>query len=165
MDTLSQLKSELEGEFQTTKKFIDLYPEGKNDYAPHEKSMKMMPLATHLVEVFEWPNTILNTSELDFAIGGYKPTVLSTREDLIKKLDDSYQAGKAALEKATEDELNPSWTIKNDGHALASWSKYGAIRHALNQITHHRAQLGVYYRLNNIPLPGSYGPSADQQSF
>ncbi|UKB83933.1 damage-inducible protein DinB [Chryseobacterium sp. MEBOG06] len=165
MDTLSQLKSELEGEFQTTKKFIDLYPEGKNDYAPHEKSMKMMPLATHLVEVFEWPNTILNTSELDFATGGYKPTVLSTREDLIKKLDDSYQAGKAALEKATEDELNPSWTIKNDGHALASWSKYGAIRHALNQITHHRAQLGVYYRLNNIPLPGSYGPSADQQSF
>lgn len=165
MDTLSQLKSELEGEFQTTKKFIDLYPEGKNDYAPHEKSMKLMPLATHLVEVFEWPNTILNTSELDFAAGDYKPTILSTREDLVKKLDDSYQAGKAALEKATEDELNPSWTIKNDGHALASWTKYGAIRHALNQITHHRAQLGVYYRLNNIPLPGSYGPSADQQSF
>lgn len=165
MDTLSQLKSELEGEFQTTKKFIDIYPEGKNDYAPHEKSMKMMPLATHLVEVFEWPNTILNTSELDFAAGDYKPTILSTREDLVKKLDDSYQAGKAALEKATEDELNPSWTIKNDGHALASWTKYGAIRHALNQITHHRAQLGVYYRLNNIPLPGSYGPSADQQSF
>lgn len=165
MDTLSQLKSELEGEFQTTKKFIDLFPEGKNDYAPHEKSMKMMPLATHLVEVFEWPHTILNTSELDFGKGDYKPTILSTKEDLAKKLNDSYQAGKAALEKATEDELNPSWTIKNDGHALASWTKYGAIRHALNQITHHRAQLGVYYRLNNIPLPGSYGPSADQQSF
>ena len=165
MDTLSQLKSELEGEFQTTKKFIDLFPEGKNDYAPHEKSMKMMPLATHLVEVFEWPHTILNTSELDFGKGDYKPTILSTKEDLAKKLNDSYQAGKTALEKATEDELNPSWTIKNDGHALASWTKYGAIRHALNQITHHRAQLGVYYRLNNIPLPGSYGPSADQQSF
>lgn len=108
MDTLSQLKSELEGEFQTTKKFIDLFPEGKNDYAPHEKSMKLMPLATHLVEVFEWPNTILNTSELDFGKGEYQPTQLSTKEDLIKKLDDSYQAGKAALEKATEDNLNPS---------------------------------------------------------
>ncbi|MDR6548732.1 putative damage-inducible protein DinB [Chryseobacterium rhizosphaerae] len=165
MDTLSQLKSELEGEFQTTKKFIELFPEGKNDYAPHEKSMKMMPLATHLVEVFEWPNTILNTSELDFAKGGYQPTVLSTKEDLLKKLDNDYQSGKAALEKASEDQLNPSWTIKNDGHELASRTKYGAIRHALNQITHHRAQLGVYYRLNNIPLPGSYGPSADQQSF
>ncbi|PWN68688.1 damage-inducible protein DinB [Chryseobacterium phosphatilyticum] len=165
MDTLSQLKSELEGEFQTTKKFIDLFPEGKNDYAPHEKSMKLMPLATHLVEIFEWPNTILNTSELDFGKGDYQPSHLSSKEDLLKKLNDSYQSGKAALEKATEDNLDPSWTIKNDGHELASWSKYGAIRHALNQITHHRAQMGVYYRLNNIPLPGSYGPSADQQSF
>ncbi|CAM2801824.1 damage-inducible protein DinB [Chryseobacterium flavum] len=165
MDTLSQLKSELEGEFQTTKKFIERYPEGKNDYAPHEKSMKMMPLATHLVEIFEWPDTILNTSELDFAKGGYQPSQLSSKDDLLKKLDESYQAGVKALENASEEQLNPSWTIKNDGHELASWSKYGAIRHALNQITHHRAQLGVYYRLNDIPLPGSYGPSADQQSF
>lgn len=165
MDTLSQLKSELEGEFQTTKKFIERFPEGKNDYAPHEKSMKMMPLATHLVEVFEWPNTILKTTELDFAKGDYKPTVLSTRDDLMKKLEEDYQSAKIALENSTEEDLNPSWTIKNDGHELASWSKYGAIRHALNQITHHRAQLGIYYRLNNIPLPGSYGPSADQQSF
>ncbi|WP_276963403.1 DinB family protein [Chryseobacterium sp.] len=165
MDTLSQLKSELEGEFQTTKKFIELFPEGKNDYAPHEKSMKMMPLAAHLVEVFEWPNTILKTSELDFAKGDYKPVVLSTRDELMKKLEEDYQLAKTALENSTEDDLNPIWTIKNNGHELASWSKYGAIRHALNQITHHRAQLGVYYILNNIPLPGSYGPSADQQSF
>lgn len=165
MDTLSQLKSELENEYQTTKKFIEVFPEGKNDYVPHEKSMKMMPLATHLVEVFEWPNTILKTSELDFAKGGYQPTVLSTKQDLLKKLDQDYDAGKKALEKANEDDLSPSWTIKNDGQELASWSKYGAIRHALNQITHHRAQLGVYYRLNNIPLPGSYGPSADTPSF
>lgn len=165
MDTLSQLKSELQGEYQTTKKFIELFPDGKNDYAPHEKSMKMMPLATHLVEVFEWPNTILNTSELDFAKGDYKSSVLSTKEDLLKKLDEDYEAGKKALGNVQEDDLSPSWTIKNDGQELASWSKYGAIRHALNQITHHRAQLGVYYRLNNIPLPGSYGPSADSPSF
>jgi len=165
MDTLAQLRSELEGEFQTTKKFIELFPEGKNDYAPHEKSMKMMPLATHLVEVFEWPNTILKTSELDFGKGDYKPTVLSTKDDLMKKLEDDYQSAKTALDNSTEADLIPNWTIKNDGHELASWSKYGAIRHALNQITHHRAQLGVYYRLNNIPLPGSYGPSADHQGF
>ncbi|WP_228424922.1 hypothetical protein [Chryseobacterium culicis] len=97
MDTLSQLKSELEGEFQTTKKFIELFPEGKNDFAPHEKSMKMMPLATHLVEVFEWPNTILNTSELDFGKGEYKPTVLSTREDLMNKLEETIRQVKKRL--------------------------------------------------------------------
>lgn len=165
MDTLSQLRSELESEYQTTKKFIDRFPEGKNEYAPHEKSMKLMPLATHVVEIFGWPQTILTTSELDFAKGAYQPTVLSTKEELLKKLDENYESGLQALQNAQENDLNPSWTIKNDGQELASWSKYGAIRHGLNQITHHRAQMGVYYRLNDIPLPGSYGPSADQQSF
>ena len=165
MSIITKLLTELDQEAKTTRKMLALVPEDKYDWKPHEKSMKMMPLATHLVEVFEWPNTILKTSELDFAKGDYKPTILSTRDDLMKKLEDDYQSAKTALENSTEDDLNPSWTIKNDGHELASWSKYGAIRHALNQITHHRAQLGVYYRLNNIPLPGSYGPSADQQSF
>ncbi|MGE8291894.1 MAG: DinB family protein [Sphingobacterium sp.] len=165
MNTLQQLKSELEDEYQITKNFIELFPEGKNDYAPHEKSMKIMRLATHLVEVFEWPSTILKTSELDFADGGYIPTILSTREDLLQKLDQDYEAGKIALENAAEDDLNPVWTIKSAGQNLASWTKYEAIRHSLNQITHHRAQLGVYYRLNNIPLPSSYGPSADSQNF
>ncbi|WP_394676204.1 DinB family protein [uncultured Sphingobacterium sp.] len=165
METLPQLKEELANEYQITKNFIALFPEGKNEYVPHEKSMKMMRLATHLVEVFEWPSTILKTSELDFAKSAYVPTSLLTRDDLLKKLDEDYEAGKNALETAKEEDLIPSWTIKNDGHELASWSKYGAIRHSLNQITHHRAQLGVYYRLNDIPLPASYGASADSQNF
>ncbi|WP_292009902.1 DinB family protein [Chryseobacterium sp.] len=163
MDTLSQLKSELENEYQITKSFIELFPEEKNEYAPHEKSMKMMPLATHIVEIFGWPATILSTSELDFAKNAYKPTHLSTRKELLKKLDDDYENGKKALESIQEEDLNPSWAIKNNGEELMKWSKYGAIRHSLNQITHHRAQLGVYYRLNDIPLPGSYGPTADSQ--
>jgi uncharacterized damage-inducible protein DinB len=83
----------------------------------------------------------------------------------MQKLESDYAAGKAALEKASEEDLEPSWALKMSGQTLSEWSKYGAIRHALNQITHHRAQLGVYYRLNNIPLPGSYGPSADDQKF
>ena len=165
MNTLEQLKSELQSEYEITKNFINLFPEGNNDYAPHVKSMKMMPLATHIVEVFEWPNTILKTAELDFAAGEYKPTVLSNKADLVAKLEQDFEAGKRALDHAHEEDLYPTWTIKNAGQTLASWTKYGAIRHALNQITHHRAQLGVYYRLNDIPLPSSYGPSADSQSF
>jgi len=160
MDTLQQLKAELANEYQITRNFIALFPVGKNEYAPHQKSMKMMRLATHIVEVFEWPSTVLKTSELDFAKVPYAPT-----EDLLKKLDEAYEAGINALEKAQEEDLSESWAIKNDGHVLASWSKYEAICHALNQITHHRAQLGVYYRLNDIPLPASYGPSADSQNL
>ncbi|WP_419869317.1 DinB family protein [Chryseobacterium sp. CT-SW4] len=161
MDTLSQLKSELENEYHITKSFMELFPEGKNEYAPHEKSMKMMPLATHIVEIFGWPAIILPTSELDFGKGGYKPTHLSTKEELLKKLDEDYKNGQKALSNVQEEDLNPSWALKNNGEELMKWTKYEAIRHALNQITHHRAQLGIYYRLNNIPLPGSYGPTAD----
>lgn len=165
MDTLSQLKNELQEEYQTTRKFFEVYPDNKNDFAPHEKSMKMMHLATHIAEVFEWPNTMLKTSDLDFANNDYQPKQLSTKNDLLNALDENYQSGINALENAKEDELNQTWALKNNGQELAKWSKYGSIRHSLNQITHHRAQLGVYYRLNDIPLPGSYGPSADDHSF
>jgi uncharacterized damage-inducible protein DinB len=165
MDTLSQLKNELQEEYQTTRKFFEAYPEGKNDFAPHEKSMKLMPLATHIGEVFGWTDTMLKTSDLDFAKTDYQPKKLSTKEDLLQVLDENYNASNEALGKANESDLNETWALKNNGEEMAKWSKYGSIRHSLNQITHHRAQLGVYYRLNDIPLPGSYGPSADNPGF
>jgi uncharacterized damage-inducible protein DinB len=165
MDTLSQLKNELQEEYQTTRKFFEAYPEGKNDFSPHEKSMKLMPLATHIGEVFGWTDTMLKTSDLDFATTDYQPKKLSTKKDLLKVLDENYNASNEALGKANESDLNESWALKNNGEEMAKWSKYGSIRHSLNQITHHRAQLGVYYRMNGIPLPGSYGPSADNPGF
>jgi uncharacterized damage-inducible protein DinB len=165
MDTLSQFKDELEAEYQTTKKFFEVYPEGKNDFAPHEKSMKMMPLATHISEIFGWPDVMLKTSDLDFAKGDFQPKHLSTKEDLLQTLDENFKSAEKALDNAKEEDLNETWALKNNGQEIAKWTKHGSIRHSLNQITHHRAQLGVYYRLNDIPLPGSYGPSADHQSF
>ena len=165
MDTLQQLESELEQEYKTTKKFFELYPEDKPDYAPHVKSMKMKDLAGHIAEVFAWPVVIMNTPGIDFAKGDYVPTVVNSKKELLEILDKNYQAGMEALKKAKEADLEPSWHFANDGHILAEWSKYGAIRQSLNQVTHHRAQLGVFYRLLDIPLPGSYGPTADSQSF
>lgn len=164
MDTIKQLKSEFEEEYQTTKKFFDRYPEGKNEYAPHEKSMKLMPLATHIAEVFGWPSVILNTDTLDFA-EGERPAPFTGREDLLKQLDKNHKNAQEALGKIEEQNLEPSWSIAYKGNKLKEWSKYGAIRHALNQVTHHRAQLGTYYRQLDIPLPGSYGPSADDAKF
>ncbi|MGS0747876.1 DinB family protein [Halpernia sp. GG3] len=161
MDALENLQKEYKDEYEITKKFIANFPDGKNDYAPHDKSMKMMPLATHLVEVFAWPETILNTEKLDFAKGDYKPTFLEKKEDLIQKLESDFQKGKTALDHAKEEDLDKRWTMNNGETVLMDFNKYEAIRHSLNQITHHRAQLGVYYRLNNVHLPGSYGPSAD----
>lgn len=165
MDTLNQLKSELEHEYNTTKMFFGLCPANKGDYAPHPKSMKMKNLVSHIAEIFGWPAMILSTDTLDFGKGDYKPTVINSREELLKKLDEDYQSSKTALGSAKEDDLTPNWSISNNGQKLAEWTKYGAIRHGLNQIIHHRAQLGVYYRMNDISLPGSYGPSADSQDF
>lgn len=164
MDTLQQLKDELAYEYKVTKKFFEKFPEGKNNFAPHEKSMKMLDLVTHLAAIFGWPAAILNTSELDISEADESEKVVN-REQLTTVLDKEYLAGLSALETATEADLEPSWAITMGGQKLMEWSKYGAIRQSLNQITHHRAQLGVYYRLLDIPLPASYGPSADDQSF
>lgn len=165
MDTLPNLKEELKHEYETTKKFFDRFPDGKNDFAPHEKSMKMMPLATHVAEIFAWPALILHTDKLDFGAGDYKPTVLHTKAELLDKLEADYKEGMKALDNTTEAELVPTWTMNNGETVLAKFNKYSAIRHALNQITHHRAQLGTYYRQMDIPLPGSYGPSADDHKM
>ena len=164
MDLLSELRKEYDHEYQTTKKFLEKYPEGKNSYKPHEKSTEMLPLTQHIVEVFGWPAFIIQTNGVDFAEGGERPK-LETKDDLVEALNEAYAANKEALEKVTVAELEPNWVLKMNGQVLASWTKYEAIRHALNQVTHHRAQLGVYYRLNDIAVPGSYGPSADDQSF
>ena len=163
METLPNLKTEFQQEYETTKKFIENFPVGKNDYAPHEKSMKMMPLATHIVEIVGWPEIMLNTEKLDFAAGDYKPLHFTSREELKAKLDEFYAKSQNALSQLSEDGLNGKWAMYMGDQLLADYTKYSAIRHALNQLTHHRAQLGVYYRLNEIPVPGSYGPSADEQ--
>ncbi len=161
MDTLKNLKNELTEEYHTTKKFIKNFPKDKNEYAPHEKSMKMMALTNHIVDIFGWPETILKTDYLDLS-AGYNPEKMNNKEDLSAYLEKQYLAGIKALEHSKEDDLKPGWSIQMNGQKIMEWSKYGAIRHGLNQIIHHRAQLGVYYRLLDIPVPASYGPSADE---
>lgn len=163
MDTLKNFKDEFTEEYNTTKKFLKNFPKDKNDYAPHEKSMRLMPLTNQIVDIFGWPELILNTDHLDLS-AGYSPDKMNDKADLQAYLEKQYKAGIDALEKAEEEDLKPEWSIQMNGHKLMEWSKYGAIRHGLNQITHHRAQLGVYYRLLDIPVPGSYGPSADDQN-
>lgn len=165
METLPLLQKELQQEYETTKKFISVFPEGKNDFAPHEKSMKLMPLATHIVEIFAWPEVILKTEKLDFEAGDYKPTHLHSKSELLEKLEADYKKGSEILQNISEADLDGRWKMTMGESVLMDFSKYEAIRHALNQITHHRAQLGVYYRLNEVPLPGSYGPSADDENF
>ncbi|TVZ26920.1 putative damage-inducible protein DinB [Gillisia sp. Hel_I_86] len=164
MDTLKQLRDELTFEYTVTKKFFDNYPEKNNNYAPHEKSMKMIDLVTHIASIFGWPVVMLDTSELDISEADQTEKV-ENKMQLKALLEKEYKASISALEVAAESDLEPRWGLTMKGEKLMEWTKYGAIRHALDQITHHRAQLGVYYRLLDIPVPASYGPSADDQNF
>lgn len=162
MDTLKNLRDEYNEEYKITKDFLANFPADKNDYAPHPKSMKLMPLTNHIVDIFGWPDYILKTDYLDFS-AGYNPEKMNGKDDLLAYFERQHQKGIQALENAKEEDLKLEWSIRMNGQKLMEWSKYGAIRHGLNQITHHRAQLGVYYRLLNIPVPASYGPSADSE--
>lgn len=165
MNIIELLLTELEREAQVTRKMLALVPAEKLDWAPHEKSMKMRDLAVHIAELPTWVSMAIHTNELDFASEPYNPTPVSNAADLVALFEKSYEDGRTTLSRTKEDELTKSWVLRSGDQIYATMTKYETIRHAYSQTTHHRAQLGVYLRLLNIPIPGSYGPSADDPSF
>jgi uncharacterized damage-inducible protein DinB len=105
---------------------------------------------------------VLNTSELDFASNPYQPKSISSNAVLLELFESSLAEGKSALEEAGDEQLKDLWTLRNGEQVYSTEPKSDVIRMTLCQVTHHRAQLGVYLRLLDIPIPGSYGPSADE---
>jgi uncharacterized damage-inducible protein DinB len=165
MDILSLLLKEFDYEASVTRKMLERIPADKFDWKPHEKSMSLQQLTVHLAELPSWASMALTTTELDFAAQPYAPTVVASTEELLNIFEKSVESGRAALQNAKEPDLEPTWTLRSGDHIHMVMTKYDVIRHSLNQTTHHRAQLGVYLRLLNIPIPGSYGPSADETKF
>lgn len=156
---------ELIKEAQTTRKMLAIIPDDKYQWKPHEKSMTIEQLSTHIAELPTWVPMILNTSELDFESSPYEPKKIGTTAALLELFEKSLAEGKAALEAAKETQLPEPWTLRSGATIYSTDPKEDVIRMTFSQIIHHRAQLGVYLRLLNIPIPGSYGPSADDMSF
>ncbi len=156
---------EMDREAVTTRKMLERVPNDKYDWKPHEKSMSIKQLATHIAELPSWVSMALNTSELDFANNEWQPTEVSNTKDLLAFYEMNLAMGKAALQKASESQLDDMWTLRNGSEIYSTESKADVIRMTYCQIVHHRAQMGVYLRLLNVPIPGSYGPSADDMSF
>jgi uncharacterized damage-inducible protein DinB len=165
MDILQALIKEMEAEAVTTRKMLLLVPTDRFDWKPHAKSMSLQNLAVHIAELPSWVAMGFNTSELDFAAMAYSPTPVVTTEELVQLFEQSLASGLSALQKAKGDDLLPTWTLRTGDQVHAVMTKYELIRHSFSQTTHHRAQLGVYLRLLDIPIPGSYGPSADDLNF
>ncbi len=159
------LLKEFDEEVPKTRKMLALVPADQFDYKPHQKSMTMRQLTVHLAELPSWIAMGLHTSEIDFAAQPYEPTPAESTDDLLKIFDKAVKEGREAMANAKEEDLLPTWTMRMGEQVLAVMTKYEVIRHAFSQTTHHRAQLGVYLRLLHIPIPGTYGPSADDQAF
>ncbi|HJW17497.1 MAG TPA: DinB family protein [Flavisolibacter sp.] len=156
---------ELEREAITTRKMLDRVPDDQFNWKPHQKSMSVLELATHIAEIPGWIPMVLNTSEMDFANNDYKRPTINNHQDLMNYFTQSLEAGKTSLLNAKDEQLNDTWTMRSGDKIFSSEPKLDVLRGVFSQVIHHRAQLGVYLRMLNIPIPGSYGPSADDAEF
>ena len=162
MSTIIPLLKELEQEAITTRKMLERVPTAYFSWQPHKKSMTVQQLATHIAELPGWVTMTVTTDGLDFAANPYKQEEVHNTAELLEYFERTLADGRKHLEKTTEDRLTETWTLSHGDQVLQVASKGEIIRMTYCQIVHHRAQLGVFLRLLDIPIPGSYGPSADE---
>jgi uncharacterized damage-inducible protein DinB len=157
--------NEFTNEAAQTRKLLALVPFDKNDYKPHEKSMKLGSLAGHIAELAGWLSLVITTNELDFSKGDYKRYQPQDSADLLRHFDDNVQKAIDTLQKTEREEMLKPWTMRMGEQVFFSMPKVAVVRSfAINHMIHHRGQLSVYLRLNDIAIPGMYGPSADGMS-
>ncbi len=157
------LLAELEGEAVRTRASLERVPADKADWAPHAKSMKLGKLAAHLAQLGGFGVIMLTTPGLDFATSGMKPLVFESAAQARAAFDQGVAAVKAELSKLPDDAWTQPWTLRMGDKVFFSGSRFHAYRAMyLNHMVHHRAQLGVYLRLLEVPVPSVYGPSADE---
>ena len=162
MNIIPLLLKELEQEAATTRKMLSRIPEDKFDWRPHPKCMNIGRLSMHIAELPGWITMTFDTDGLDFAKSGYVAKEATSVKGLLDEFESNFASGKTSLEKAQESELSLPWILRNGDTILQNYTKYETIRVSLAQTIHHRAQLGVFLRLLDVPSPGSYGPSADE---
>jgi uncharacterized damage-inducible protein DinB len=160
------LLPEFDQEMALTRKFLERVPEDKFAWKPHEKSMSLGYLAAHLCEAPGWAVPTLTQDSLDLAPPGgpaFQPTRTSSRKETLDLFDTNVAAGRAAIACASDEDLMKPWSLLMGGQVIFTLPRIGVMRSMImNHIVHHRAQLGVYFRLNDVPVPATYGPSADE---
>jgi len=158
------LLKEFEREAQTTRRHLERLPKDKLDWRPHEKSFTAGELGSHIVECIGWADSLFNTDELDINPTEYDPYQAKTLSDLLRTFDDKVAICKGSLASADDEMMNRPWRFKVMGQVKFEHAKAEVLRDfILNHLIHHRGQLSVYLRLLNIPVPGTYGPTADEQ--
>ncbi len=158
--------AELEQEAKVAREVLSRVPADKFDWKPHDKSMSFGKLASHVAEMVSWTGPTLDHPELDFAKMDYKPFEPKTTEDLLEFFDKNLAEAAEVLKNMTDDRFMESWSLRNGEKVYFTMPKIVAMRSfVMNHIVHHRGQLSVYLRLNDIAVPSMYGPSADEGSM
>jgi uncharacterized damage-inducible protein DinB len=169
MAIAQSLLPEFEVEMANTRKTLERVPDDKFGWKPHAKSGSMGWLAGHLANIPMWAAMALQQDTLDIAPAGGQPFKLpetNNRKQLLEVFDQNVANAKKGIAAASDEQLMKPWSLLKTGQTLMTMPKIAVLRSfVLNHIIHHRAQMGVYLRLNDIPVPAIYGPSADEGSF
>lgn len=154
--------AEYDHEMGTTRKLLERLPDDKLQWKPHAKSMSLGGLATHVSNLPNWGATILNQLSFDLADAPPNLEEKASRAEILAAFDASAARTRAALDKSDPELLAP-WSLRRGGHEVFTLPRVAAFRtFVLYHVVHHRGQLSVYLRLNDIPIPAIYGPSADE---
>jgi uncharacterized damage-inducible protein DinB len=156
------LFAEYDHEMGTTRKLLERVPEKNLAWKPHQKSMSLGGLSTHLGNIPHWGGTILNDASFDLAEAPPNMTERASRADILKLFDDATKQTRGWMDKS-DAEYMAMWTLKRGGQEMFSMPRVAAFKSfVINHIIHHRGQLSVYLRLNDVPVPPIYGPTADE---
>lgn len=165
MSIAASLLPEFDQEMVTTRNLLAVVPDGKTDWKPHPKSMPLGYMSVHIATLPSWATNVVKQTELDFAPAGGKPWVMPEFESSkrnLEKFDAGVREARAALESIPDADWMETWSLKRGGQALFSMPRIAVYRSFfMNHLIHHRGQLSVYLRLNEVPLPSIYGPTAD----
>ena len=160
------LLPEFDQETASTRRTLERVPQDRFDWSPHEKSATMVWLAGHLANLMSWATLTIKHDELDLAPGGKAPDPPPTPasvDEILALFDKNVAEARAAIAEASDEELTKPWSLLQNGKTMMTLPKAAVLRSfVMNHLIHHRAQLGVYLRLNDIPVPAIYGPSADE---
>jgi uncharacterized damage-inducible protein DinB len=163
------LLPEFDHEMETTRKTLERVPEDRPDWKPHDTSMSISRLAGHIAELAGFGAMTFQGDGFDFAPGGksqMQPAVMTSRKQLLEMFDKNVASTRAAIAKASDEELQKVWSLMNNGKMIFALPRAGVVRSMiLNHIIHHRGQLSVYLRMNRAPVPSIYGPSGDEGGF
>jgi uncharacterized damage-inducible protein DinB len=161
MGMIDPMLMEFGHEMGSGRKMLELVPEKQLTFRPHPKSMSLGQLASHLAEIPGWAGVTLNMDVFEMD-ASYKPLNASTVKELLSVFDKNVASATTAMKGATDEQLLKTWTMKVAGKTVLTMPKIAVLRaFVFSHFIHHRAQLGVYLRMNNVPLPQVYGPTAD----